>query len=56
VTIGKRQRSGVLDWFEADIPAYSGSRSSLDRAMLEPEGRSIWLVCWIGSCGRKLAM
>jgi len=33
-----------------------GSRSSPDRAMLEPGGRSIWLVCWIGSCGRKLAM
>jgi len=33
-----------------------GSRSSPDRAMPEPGGRSIWLVCWIGSCGRRLAM
>jgi len=33
-----------------------GSRSSPDRAMPEPDGRSIWLVCWIGSCGRRLAM
>jgi len=33
-----------------------GSRSSPDRAMLEPGGCSIWFVCWIGSCGRKLAM
>jgi len=30
VTIRKRQRSGVLDWFEADIPAYSGTRGSFD--------------------------
>jgi len=33
-----------------------GSRSSSDRAMLEPWGRVMWLVCWIGSCGRRLAM
>jgi len=33
-----------------------GSRSSPDRAMLEPGRRSIWLVCRIESCGRKLAM
>jgi len=32
------------------------SRSSPDRAMLEPGGRSMWLVCWIGSCDRRLAM
>jgi len=24
VAIGEFQGSGVLDWFEADIPAYSG--------------------------------
>jgi len=33
-----------------------GSRSSPDRAMSEPGGRSMWLVCWIGSYGRRLAM
>jgi len=33
-----------------------GSRSSPDRAMPEPGGRSMWLVCWIGSYGRRLAM
>jgi len=33
-----------------------GSRSSPDRAMRELGGCSIWLVCWIGSCGRKLAI
>jgi len=33
-----------------------GSRSSLDRAMPELGGRSMWLVCWIGSCGHRLAM
>jgi len=33
-----------------------GSRSSPDRAMLEPGGRSMWLVCWIQSCGCRLAM
>jgi len=33
-----------------------GSRSSPDRAMSEPGGRSMWLICWIGSCGRRLAM
>jgi len=33
-----------------------GSRSSPDRAMPEPGGRLMWLVCWIGSCGRRLAM
>jgi len=26
-----------------------GSRYSPERAMLEPGGHSIWLVCWIGS-------
>jgi len=33
-----------------------GSRSSPDRAIPELGGHSMWLVCWIGSCGRKLAM
>jgi len=33
-----------------------GSRSSPDRAMPKPGGRSMWLVCWMGSCGRRLAM
>jgi len=33
-----------------------GSRSSPDRVMPEPGGRSMWLVCSIGSCGRRLAM
>jgi len=33
-----------------------GSRSSPDRAMPKPDGRSMWLVCWIGSSGRRLAM
>jgi len=33
-----------------------GSRSSPDRAMPEPGDRSMWLVCWMGSCGRRLAM
>jgi len=33
-----------------------GSRSSSDKAILELGGPSIWLVCWIGSCGHKLAM
>ena len=33
-----------------------GSRSSPDRAILEPGGRSMWLVSWIGSCRRRLAM
>jgi len=33
-----------------------GSRSSLDRAIPKPGGRSMWLVCWIGSCGRRLAV
>jgi len=30
-----------------------GSRSSPDRAILELGGGSMWLVCWIGSCGRR---
>jgi len=33
-----------------------GSRSSPDRAIPELGGRSMWLVCWIGSCGCRLAM
>jgi len=33
-----------------------GSRSSSDRATPKPSGRSMWLVCWIGSCGHRLAM
>jgi len=33
-----------------------GSRSSLDRAMPEPDDHSMWLVYWMGSCGRRLAM
>jgi len=33
-----------------------GSRSSPDRAMPELGGHSMWLVCCIGSCGRRLAM
>jgi len=33
-----------------------GSRTSPDRAILELGGGSMWLVCWIGSCGRRLAM
>jgi len=33
-----------------------GFRSSPDRAMPKPCGRSMWLVCWMGSCGRRLAM
>jgi len=33
-----------------------GFKSSPDRAMLELGDRSMWLVCWIGSCGRRLAM
>jgi len=33
-----------------------GSRSSPDRAMPKPGGRSMGLVCWIGSCGRRLVM
>jgi len=32
------------------------SRSSPDRAMRELGGRSILFVCWIGSCGLKLAI
>jgi len=32
------------------------SRSSPDRAIPEPGGRSMWLVCWIRSYGRRLAM
>jgi len=33
-----------------------GSRSSPDGAMSESGGHSMWLVCWMGSCGRRLAM
>jgi len=33
-----------------------GSRSSPDRVISELGGGSMWLVYWIGSCGRMLAM
>jgi len=33
-----------------------GSGSSPDRVMSELGGHSMWLVCWRGSCGRRLAM
>jgi len=33
-----------------------GSRSSPDRAMPELGGCSMWLVCWMGSCGCRVAM
>jgi len=33
-----------------------GFRFSPERAMPEPGGCPMWLVCWIESCGRRLAM
>jgi len=39
-----------------NISAHSGSRSSPDIVISDLGGRSMWLVCWIGSCGRRLAM